>query len=368
MSNVIVKNPFLASTSGWQPNVVWKNSSIPLAGGICRASLGLWLQDEVFPDYWKQWEDMGIVRSAYHFHKIGYSTADQAEFFVGCLYDAGGWKVGDKLCLDIEESRGDDLSELSIGGVVDFFYNVKLLTGLDYDQFLIYSRMDIMNALSFSKLSQAQKDILLRIKTWPAGYLNDPNPYGFADLKKFYQFDPLRYGECVLVQYAASVEIPGINPIEGRSTECNVADPSYLMVWMAETGTQPPPDPDPEPGETTMIEVGKVNTGLNIRSTPDSSSADNILGKLQSGDVVQATEITATGWWKLLKITRGNMNVALPAADCYSFQGATSGYIQWLTVVEVAAPPAPGELPTVTIAIDGGEQYQPVAPVQLIPK
>lgn len=312
-----VKTPFLASTSGWQPNVTWENSSVPLAGGLCRASLGTWLKDTVFANYWKQWRDMGIVRCAYHYLKNDYSTADQARFFVECLNVAGGWLDGDKLCLDVEDEYN-----LSISAVIDWLYNVELLTGVHHSNMLIYSRATVLDPLSFSKLSQAQRDYLLEVPIWTAGYPDNPDAWNFEQLKNAYAPDPLRYGETVIVQYAASIEIPGINPIEGRSTECNIADPSYLMMWMAETGTQPPP-----PNGGTMLYATNPSS-LNLRQSPGTGA---VIMVMPAGTSIEGTEIvTHTDGGKWLKTVKPQ------AGYCAS----------WL--LEYTTPPPTTGLPVIT--------------------
>ena len=40
MTDVIVKLPLIVSTSHYQPNVTWSNSSIPIAAILCEASKG----------------------------------------------------------------------------------------------------------------------------------------------------------------------------------------------------------------------------------------------------------------------------------------------------------------------------------------
>lgn len=337
---VSVKLPLVISTSGWQPNVTWSNSSIPISAALCRASLGTWLEDSAFAGYWKQWAASGMPRCAYHYLKNDYGTADQARFFWGCVQKAGGIKAGDKLCLDVE-----DESNLSIGAVVDWLYNIQVLSGLETKDLLIYSRATVLNPLSFYKLSAAQKEYLLKIPTWPAGYPDDPNPYGFEQLKSFYQADPARFGKCVVIQYAESIEIPGINPIEGRSTECNVADPNYLAQWQAETGVVIAP-----PTGENMISILTVKSGLNVRSTPGGTIIG--AGFLATGDLVMASA-KSNEWVQLKEVRRNGVKLTLPGPVCWASRGLTDGYmrLEW-DIAESAPPPPPVEIkPEITFNI-----------------
>lgn len=243
---VTVKTPFLPSTSAYQPGVTWANSSIPLSGGLCRATLGTSLKDAVFADYWKQWKDMKIVRSAYHYMMNNLGSADQAKFFVNTVNAAGGFAAGDRPCLDMEDANP------SVSAIVDWFYNVEVLTGISHKKMLLYSRASYLNPLSLAKLSDYQKQYLLEIPTWMAGYPNDPNPYTFSQLKSMYQADPLRYGTMVIAQYAASVVIPGIANTQAQGTECNTIDADYLAQWQADSGLSGTVTPPVVPPATTL--------------------------------------------------------------------------------------------------------------------
>lgn len=90
---------------------------------------------------------------------------------------------------------------------------------------------------------------------------------------------------------------------------------------------------------------GKVLVTLNIRPTP--STTYGYIGRLQIGDLVEA-DLNSGGWWHLTKITRAGQNVALPAADCYAYEGATNGYIQ---------PVAPVVKVPFTLSVDGYKPY-----------
>lgn len=342
---VDIKTPLVVSTSGWQPNVTWHDSSIPIAAALCRASLGTWLKDTVFANYWNQWLVDGTPRCAYHFLKNSYGSARQAAFFVQCVNDAGGIRPGDKLCLDVEDETG-----LSITAVIDFLYNVQVLTGVATKDLLIYSRANLMNPLSFSKLFAAQKTYLLEIPTWSAGYADDPNSLNFYQLADIYQYDPLRYGKCVIVQYAASLVIEGIANIEAQGTECNVADPDYLTTWQAETAAPPI-------GDVMNYKVTTTGQG-NIRATGGATLGLDI-GDFRPGQVGLGTEIlgSPTGAYYCLKVLSG----ADVAGWVYSRWNNAPTYATIEQVVDV--PPVEFLFPDKLVAYHGTEtrEYFPNA-------
>ena len=89
---------------------------------------------------------------------------------------------------------------------------------------------------------------------------------------------------------------------------------------------------------------------LNIR--PQANTTQSPLGKLLKDDKVEADTVSA-GWWHLTKITRAGANVALPAANSYSYEGATKGYIRTDAVIQ---PPASDPV-TVEVNVNGVVVY-----------
>lgn len=241
-----ILQPFVVSTSQYNsPDVDWSvDIDPPVAAVLCRASLGTAQIDESFPHYWPQWDRLHWCRCAYHYLINGDGGAHQANNFVKCVKSAGGFHGGDRICLDAEEAEN-----LSVGEIVDFFYNISLLIPtIPIDHYLIYSRANVLNPLKFTKLSALQKAFLLKIKQWTAGYPDDiTQGWNFTNLAHFYQADLLRYGPTAIVQYAASAEVPGISLPGYLSVECNVIDPAYLVKWQQEVasyyGTTPSPPP-----------------------------------------------------------------------------------------------------------------------------
>lgn len=96
---------------------------------------------------------------------------------------------------------------------------------------------------------------------------------------------------------------------------------------------------------------GEVLVTLNVRKTPDTSQG--AIGQLQPRDLVHASA-EINGWWKLSKITRGDVSVPLFAPDCYAFTGMNNGYIKPLPAPNPEPQPAPTPTKTpLTVTIEG---------------
>ncbi len=324
-----VKQPFIWSTSEYNdPAVNVKDSAIPVAAALCRASIGTpyWMggdkyaTDKSFPHYWPQWGVARLPRCAYGFSLNANPKAptysDQAKQFVKCLNAAGGWKIGDRIGVDCEEGEN-----LSAKAILDWFTQVNvLIPALQYDRdFLIYSRANILNPLNFDKagLTPAQRAYLLAIPTWTAGYPDNPDTLDFPALKKTYQADPARFGKCVIVQYAAAATVQGLSKPNYLSVECNVADPEYLAKWQEETAAYYSNQPNP-PGN------GGTPPMYNYEITPAVSSAVNV----RADHFATSTDI---GDLNVGKVARGN--------DLWT---DVTGQEKWLHILELDGQPKDG--------------------------
>lgn len=288
-----VKRPFVWSTSGYNsPDVDVADSVIPVAAALCRATIGTpafmnstaRATDTSFPIYWPQWDREHLPRCAYHFLKNGAGGAEQARFFASVVRAAGGIHPCDRIALDVEDGWGT----YSIREIVDCFYNIHLaFPYIPFSQFLLYSRQDIMNPLSFAKLTPGEIAMLLSIRQWPAGYPDEPDLWDYAHLARGYRMDTAKYGPVALVQYAGAAVIEGLSKPQYLSIECNVADPTYLEQWQNETQSfygAPPPVQDvisfPYPGvkvtrgrrfnsDVLVMEIAKDAIGSAIVTIPN---------------------------------------------------------------------------------------------------
>jgi hypothetical protein len=252
-----IKTPFVWSTSEYNsPLVNVADSEVPVAAAICRASHALpryygggnaglrKARDDSFQVYWPQWEAQRLARCAYGFLVNSESAADQAKFFVEMLNNAGGWKFGDKICVDAEEENG-----LSLKAILDWFTQVTVLVPgvVPERDFWIYSRANLLNPLQTWKLLPSQRAYLLKIATYMAGYPDNPDAWTWEQLVKAYHADTSKYGRCVVVQYAASAVVKGLSKPDYLSIECNIAEPTYLAQWQADTASRYAAEPPPMP-------------------------------------------------------------------------------------------------------------------------
>lgn len=305
---MIVKKPFLWSTSGYNsPDVVVSDSAIPVAAALCRASIGTpeWYgggsnglriaKDQSFPFYWPQWEALHLPRCAYGFLKNGDKAANQAKFFVRCLNEAGGWKRGDLICLDVEEELN-----LSVHMILDWFSQVQALIPEvePAKDFIIYSRANILNALSVSGLTAAQKMYLLSIPVWMAGYPDNPDGWTLDQLVHAYHVDTSKWGPTVIVQYAGSAVVQGLSKTGYLSIECNVAMPEFLDKWQSRTAAYyndvPPVDPpvDPPVGGDMQAKYDVTvtsSTGISVRTQPNTNNTK--ICAIPYGTKFQASEL-----------------------------------------------------------------------------
>ena len=217
--------------------------------------------DESFVPNWHSMGALNIARAGYHFYHNGqlwYNSARQAAAFSNAIL-AQGLKPNDYFILDNEEkdSKGNPLVSLSES--LDWFYNVKINLGLsDYSRFWLYSTADILNGLNTGKLSAGQLAILKQIKTWIAGYPDNPPSDVFlnpADVPARYIPDPNIYGKMIGWQFSESGTVQGIP----GSVDLNLIDQTFFESWVG--NVQPPsppvpvpptPQPTPQPTTTTL--------------------------------------------------------------------------------------------------------------------
>jgi hypothetical protein len=108
---------------------------------------------------------------------------------------------------------------------------------------------------------------------------------------------------------------------------------------------------------------GKINTAaLNIRSGPGTTFP--IIGGLQLGDIVTASEIV-NGWWHITDAERGGVNVKLTSGA--TVEGSPACWAGGTYILPIDAPPAPAQ-DSVTIVINQGgvvKTYKITGTIQL---
>jgi GH25 family lysozyme M1 (1,4-beta-N-acetylmuramidase) len=231
---MIIKQPLVVDVAYNNEIVDWKKVKADgqVMGAVCKASEG-WLIEDPYVKYnWPGIAEAGLPRAAYHFYRYQYPSAWQAKKFVNTLNKYGGFLPNDRLVLDEEEP-----GHMSISAMIDFTYNVEILSGISHKNMWWYSWPWALNELSFRKLSPAQVQYVMEIPTWVAGYPNNPDLYT-DPIKAGYKVDLTRFGKSVGWQYAESVIIPNIP----GGTDVNWMDADYLASW---TGTPVVVTPQP---------------------------------------------------------------------------------------------------------------------------
>jgi GH25 family lysozyme M1 (1,4-beta-N-acetylmuramidase) len=337
-----IKKPTVLDVAYNNRGTNWAAALPAVDAVICKASESIYGRDTEFPSTWPQLGALNLPRGAYHFYRKAWPSAQQARNFVNAIDVQGGLKAGDKLILDVEENG------CSITAILDCLYNIEVLTGI---RPILYSRAEILNALSFAKLSEAQRDYIKSTPVWTAGYPDVPD--AFERPPAAYTPDQARYGKVVLWQYAGDMphSVPGVL----GGLDFNWIDPDFFAEWQSATGVINPP--------TTggSMFTGKVTSanGLKIRKSYPSGTQ---IGLLQNNDLVEADRIEAN-WWYLTRITRGTVNIPLPGpvgGPCWA-----SGQYILNTTVETPPPP-PDEDPKIVVILatydDGSTQvFEPQA-------
>lgn len=303
MSEILL--PFIVSTSGYNsPEVDWSAPiSPPVAAVLCRASLGTpeWMgsaraaTDQSFPRYWPQWDHIRLPRAAYPFFYNGLGGADQARWFVQCVMAAGGFHPCDRIVLDAEIATGLSLKEM-----LDFFTSITaLVPHVPVDNYLIYSRAELLNPLKVTGLTDAQRTYLRRLRQWPAGYPDEIAGWDFARLKSVYQPDSTKYGQTVIIQYAASAVVSGISKPGYMSVECNVPDLEYLAKWQKDTA---------DFYGTVVIPTDVVTTPLDGVKVTRGRRFDTDVQVIEvSKASIQETVVTPPGPCKLIETIPGDI-------------------------------------------------------------
>lgn len=337
MSSLTIKRPTILDTAYCNPSTNWAVALPFVDGAICKATQGNWVKDAEFPSSWAQLQALNIPRGAYHFYSKAVNSGAQARYFASYVNANGGLGVGDLIVLDVEEQG------CSTTAILDCLYNMEILLGR---RPILYSRAEILNALSHAKLTDAQKQYMRSTLVWTAGYPYEPDDFNSPPAS--YIPDQSRYGRVVLWQYAGDQPhvIPGIN----GGLDFNWVAEDFWLLWKTTTGEVQPP---PEEGES--MHTGKVipAEGLKIRRAYPSGTQ---IGTLKQNDIVYADRIEG-GWWHLTKIMRGTVEIPLPGPTCWA-----SGQFIQTVVVEPPPPDDEPQIVTILATYDDGSQ------VEFIPK
>ena len=289
-------------------------------GIILRAGQKNWI-DEDFIWNWNAANIAGLQRGSYWFYDSRETPQRQAELWktalAGDLPEWGLW-------IDLEESYGGTYQGESnwkkfAETTRMFFPSVKIG---------IYTGLGWWNAQQVT-----QTDYWASYPLWIANYTSDP--------KNVILPKPWITKGAVLWQYTSKGNGPQYGA-ESLNIDLNHTSQAFYDLF----GGRPKPPPDAEVG----MRYFDIKDTLNIRSSPAVIlSPSNDIGDLQAGDKVEVSETVTVSptdkWGKLFKITRGAVNVVLPASTCYVSLNTTN-------TVETFPAPVLDSI-TVTVIQDG---------------
>lgn len=302
-------------------------------GVIFKAGQGAWADVPRYqPDWWQAAKAAGLMRGWYWLVDSRYPSAnhlDEMDKFkvFDDLGELGLWADVEKPRISMTETEYWKTPYAGYRNVVDFVYLIRQRG----HRIGTYTGPGAFS-LIFQGAPQSALTYMAETPLWTAQY-----PFNYVEgVSK-----PSLYGKWTDWTLWQWREGPDVNIFNGSDEEFY----KFFDGFTGATAPEPTPIPTPQPPEGGTVYTGTVIvTELNIRPTADTSQTS--LGKLKQNDVVEASGVVA-GWWKLTKITRGGVNVALPAAECYAYEGASKGYIR------TEAAPSTGSLPVIHLSADG---------------
>ena len=308
-------------------------------GVIIRAGQGNW-EDEDFKTNWGNAEAAGLPRGSYWYYDPRVSAKGQADKWAGLL--AADMPELD-IWLDAEYPDAWGGAWAGWSHLYDFLERVKFW--MPNARLSVYTGYYWWYDHVWSKTTAAQLAYFLQYPLCIAWYAADPavvkipKPWTTA---RWWQWtssgDGLMYG-------AESLEID-LNYFNGDLE-------AYKDTFGL--GTVPPP-----PAGGDMIYANAVLvSALNGRDAPDGAVVWQ--GGLKLNDTLLCDEKSGY-WYKVKAVIRGGVNIPLPAPAVWASAGSTGSYQRVISSFETT-----GALPTLTIAVNGGELYNSVA-VELAPK
>jgi hypothetical protein len=299
--------------SYYQGNIDWLIMKQRTNNVIIRSSQGNWVDNKFYQNYGAA-KDKGIFRGVYHFFDGRYSPDEQAATLIKSIKS------------DLPETRVWVDWERSYGGAFEGVKNVvalmkkvqqalpTIIIGMYVGYYWFVENTNaVRNAVEYSYLESRP--------LWLSQWTNTGSSDGLL-VPKPWEYPP------ELHQWGT----PAWGPAFGVETE------EIDMDRVLKNNSIYKPNDTPNPGDDKMI--GQVTAGaLNIRRLPNSDNTTNpAIGQLKLNDVITA-DFKANGWWHLQSITRSGSGIALPSADCYSYEGDTQGYIKDITPTSTDIPP-----------------------------
>lgn len=297
--------------------------------------------DPTFEPYFKDLDQDGILRGAFHFSRKAYSPIRQATHFIRVI--APLLKPNDILALDLEE-----------GGETAAY----IITWLDAveavlsNEIWIYGRKNLLDPIP---MTAREAERLKKYPTWIAGYPTFPDL--FSAIPSWYVPNQNKWGPVAMWQYTDKGRVTGIP----GNVDCN-----WIAPWMLEKLKQIPV-PQPEPEEPMPLQLGTINTTERyIRNGPGVSNTH--IAMLYRDDIVTIDREQIVGgfkWYHIIDarrgggswqkvITLGGLNVD-QRNDCWIY-----GESVILSPVEPTPTPEPVSITGATIHLSDGTSKEMV--------
>lgn len=288
-------------------------------GVIFKGGQGAWADVPRYkPEWWQQAKDAGLMRGWYwlvdsRIHSSDHIKEMERINLFADLGELGLWLDVEKPVIAWTEAQYHATPYAGMKNVVDVAYLLET-KGV---KFGIYTGAGAYELVSRGA-TKVQHDYLAKFPLWTAQY-HIPFSPDTSRVRLYGSWD-----KWTLWQWRES---PDINIFNGEDDE------------FYELFNQLKPE---LPTEETMSKYfGEVKVTLNVRPAP---SQNPVLFKLLLKDKVEASEIR-DGWWKLSKVTRGSNVLALPAQDCFAYQGENNGYISLDRTEDTPPVVIPSEYP-----------------------
>jgi GH25 family lysozyme M1 (1,4-beta-N-acetylmuramidase) len=316
---VAIKLPAAYDTSHWKvvpdfakveprPRLVFTKATEAYPGTPFRN-----ITDPTFEPYFKDLQQDGILRGAFHFHRKAYNPILQAVHFIRVV--SPFIQPDDLIALDLEEG-GETAAQIIIW--------LDAVEAVLRNRILIYGRKNLLDPIPMTTVQAAR---LKRYPTWIAGYPYFPDLY--SEIPSWYVPNPNKWGRVAIWQYTDSGRVQGI---EG-DTDCNWLAP-WFLAELGQPAPIPEPTPEPEPGEPMK---GVVRTGftLNIRN-----ASNVVIGSIRAGDTVYGEVVNNRIYFS--KVYRANGNVDVISGSSAISEGSTI----WITITSGTEPePTPTPAP-----------------------
>lgn len=246
--------------------------------------------DSKFQANWRGIRQAGIQRSAYHFARPDYDSADDVEVFLNVVADAGGWLPGDGIWLDLESSTmtADDTAAFACewGDLVHSALGVR---AGDYSGHGYMSNSKYADLRNHFQAWWYPRYATSNVMTaWPTTFnptLPSPNVWG---------------GPPLVWQFSGSFQLPGASTselVDANVLNCTVAELTKMFTPVPNVPDVPsiPPTPPTPPTSQPPEDYDMATIIVAYRADDTDGSARQYLLNLDDNTKRVITGASASG-------------------------------------------------------------------------